>query len=153
MSVTYSEAIDGAFALFRNAWIAGAGNIIVAPDEFILEPRYMRVENAQDLPSPGKYWTRLSYTSQGEDHAAVGNRLFAGEILFSQQIFCPKISKGVLNKGRALAELGKNAIRGKGIMNGAAFFRRVEINELPPDNNWVQFVAQGYLYYHDEIAA
>lgn len=147
MSVTYSEAIDGVFALFKAAWDANSAAVV----GYIPEIRYMRAEE-KDLPDRTKYWTRLSFTSQFEDHAAIGNRLFEGEILFSQQIFGPKNSNEVLNKGRALAEISKNAIRGKSIKDGQAFFRRVTINELPPDSNWVQFLAQGYLYYHDTAA-
>lgn len=148
MSVTYSEAIDGVFDLFRVAWLANAGDVA----GYIPELRYMRAEK-KNLPAPDKYWSRLSYTSQYEEHAAIGNRLFEGEILFTQQIFCPKFNADVLNIGRQLAEVSKNAIRGKSIKDGEAYFRRVTINELPPDSNWVQFATQGYLYYHDVIAA
>lgn len=144
MSVTYSEAIDGVYTLFRNAWLLNASAVV----GYIPELHYMRVEET-DLPDRTKYWSRLSYTTQYEEHAAIGNRLFEGEILFSQQIFCPKNNDDVLNIGRALAEVSKGAIRGKSILGGEAYFRRVTINENPPDANWVQFVAQGYLYYQD----
>lgn len=144
MSVTYSGAIDSVYTLFRNAWLLDAGAVV----GYIPELRYMRVEKT-DLPERTKYWSRLSYTSQFEEHAAIGNRLFEGEILFSQQIFCPKNNADVLNKGRALAEISKGAIRGKSIMGGEGYFRRVTINENSPDANWVQFVTQGYLYYQD----
>lgn len=146
---TYVEAIDQTYKMFTDAWTAGAAAILLARGARVVgytpEVRYMRVEKETDLPRD-KYFARLSHVTLSEDMAAIGNRMFDGEILFTMQIMCPRNDMAAYDVGRRLAMLARNAVRGLGLPSGDGMFREARINELPNENDWIVFSAQATLY-------
>jgi hypothetical protein len=53
------------------------------------------------------------------------------------QVFCPRSDAQAMAKGRALAEVARDAFRG--VDTGGVWFRNVRINKLPPSEKYYIF--------------
>lgn len=148
MTTTYEEAKDEIYSQFFAAWVAGSAAIV----GYVPEVRWQNLEEATK-PDQSKYWARVSTQSVDEPQAnlgadAEGKRRYTGLGLVFVQIFVPK-TEGNDYKGAKLAELARNAYRGKKT-TGGVWFRNVRINNLEPEELFYRFnvVAE---YEYDEI--
>ena len=146
---TYEQAINDMFGLFLTAWNAGS----TATAGYIPEVRWPGVEVATS-PDRSKYWARVSQKTSFEQQSTLrngdnGQRYTTRGTLYVQ-VFCPISISGSLANGRKLAELARNAYRGKHSVNGV-WFRNAKIMEMPTESDWYALTVQvDYLY--DETA-
>lgn len=153
MPATYPQAIDEIFTLINSAWVAGAS---AAAGETVDPLRFVGVET-QGKQATDKYWARVSTQGVDENQASIsngvgapGNRRYQAEGLVFVQLFGPKSRNTAMEKLRLLAQLARNAYRGKVTANGV-WFSHVRIQELDPEELWqrINVVAE---YAYDEIA-
>jgi hypothetical protein len=148
---TYSQAIDDMFTLFRMAWNAGAAVVVGSVPA-------IRWEGVQEpsIPPVDAYWCRVSTQQVAEPQSSFktgiapdANRRYTAIGVLFVQIFCPMSEAQAMEKGRLLAELARNAFRGKETAN-QVWFRNVRIQRLAPEQNYYRFnvVAE---YTYDDI--
>lgn len=137
---TYSDAVNEMFTLFTAAWDANTVAIVGS----VPAVYYQGVEQP-GRPSRNIYWARASIQSIIEQQTShkIGiapdqNRRYTATGLFILQLFCPMSDFSSIVKGRQLAEVARNAFRGK-TTAGNVWFRNARINELPPDNDNYRF--------------
>jgi hypothetical protein len=152
LSATYKQARDEMLALFNAAWSVETLTVL---DE-IPEIRWQGKEK-KELPSREDFWCRIStqsvYESQitlSENVTELGSRRYESSGLVFVQIFCPKVKKDSYEKGILLAEIAKNAFRGKKTSPGNVWFRNVRINNVEPEELWYRFNVIAEFEY-DEI--
>ncbi|MCW2763979.1 MAG: hypothetical protein JWR85_4180 [Marmoricola sp.] len=153
MTTTYPQAVNDIFGLITAAWNANAATILgEAPGAL----RYVGVET-QGKQETDKFWARVSTQGVDENQASIangvgapGNRRYQAEGLVFIQLFAPKSRNTAMEKLRLLAQLARNAYRGKVTVNGVSF-SHVRIQELDPEELWqrINVVAE---YAYDEIA-
>jgi len=136
MALTYDEAIDQIFSIFRTAWNAKSAAIV----GYIPEVRWPGVEEP-DTPNTDKFWVRVSQQTVKEGQSTLRNdgctRYTTDGLLFIQ-LFCPKSDSKSMEKGRKLAMLARDAYRGNST-DGKVWFRDARIKELPPEKDWYRF--------------
>jgi hypothetical protein len=137
MPMPYPQAIDEMFAQFRAAWNAGAGAVAGS----IPEIRWPGLEKAGNQATD-VYWCRVS--QQGVDEYQTGfsngalpgsNRRYTAYGLIFIQLFAPIADAEALEKLRLLAQLARDAYRGKQTPGGAVF-NHCRIRELDPEEMW-----------------
>lgn len=139
MTATYTQAVDAMFALFKQAWDAGAATIVGSAPAIY----WQGVEPVSGPPSD-VYWCRVSTQNVMEKQATLGDPSGVGKHRYTAmglvfvQVFCPMTDAQATDKGRRLAELARNAFRGKEA-TGGVWFRNVRINELPPEEDLYRF--------------
>lgn len=139
---TYSEAIDAMFALFNDAWVDGAGAL--AETTLVPDIRWPGVEEPE-IPPVDSFWCRVStqqvsepLTSFKSGVAPTENKRYSAVGLLFVQIFCPMSDSRAMEKGRLLAELARDAFRGKQTANDV-WFRNARIQNLPPEDRFYRF--------------
>jgi hypothetical protein len=151
MTATYSEAIDAMFTLFNTAWKDGATAIVGNVPQI----RWQGVESA-GTPPMSNFWARVlvqnvteKQTSFESGIASDEKKRYTAHGLLFVQIYCPMSHSRSMEKGRQLAELARNAFRGKQTVNGV-WFRNANIIELTPqdDSYRINVVIE---YEYDEI--
>ena len=140
MSLTYDQAVDEMFALFRTAWNANTAAIVGT----VPEVRWQGVES-KVVPIVDGYWCRISTQNLGEKQttfksaiAQDTNRRYTSKGLLFVQIFCPMSDSDSMSKGRQLGEVAKKAFRGKATP-AAVWFRNARVNDLPPEDDMYRF--------------
>lgn len=148
------DAVNESYTLFTTVWDAGAQALLstygALVTGYLPEIRYQRVEKDDNLPRE-KYWARLSYVVLSESRAAIGNRYFAGVILFTMQIMCPKKDAAAATVGLRLAQLACSAVRGKETASGFGYFENAKINAEVDEANWIVFSASAECNYDDFV--
>lgn len=142
---TYEEAIDSIFGAFRTVWNAGA----TAVCGYVPEVRYPGIE-LSTTPDRSKFWTRISQQTADEEQSSFRNATFGQTFentgIVFVQVFCPASLAGSISKGRKLAELARNAYRGKSTQGGV-WYRNAKITEMPAEQDWFVFrVSAEYIY-------
>lgn len=150
MTTNYSGATDEICGAFWQAWNAAETSSLVG---YVPDVRWPLVEEPE-TPDASKYWARLSIQTVFEEQTALagndGKRRYTASGLVFVQIFCPKSVSNSGEIGRKLAEIARNAYRGKDTPN-KVWFRNVRINELSPENLFYRFNVVAEFEY-DEIA-
>ena len=146
---TYEQAINDMFGLFLTAWSAGSTAIA----GYIPPVRWPGVE-VPTAPDRSKYWARISQKTSFETQSTLrngdnGQRYTTRGTLYVQ-VFAPIATVGALANGRKLAELARNAYRGKHSVNGV-WFRNAKIVEMPTEADWYALTVQ-VDYIYDETA-
>jgi hypothetical protein len=144
--------MDAIFALFNTAW-AGDTTAIVGS---VPDIRWAGVEEP-DKPPMNAFWCRVStITTTPEKQTALRigvapsqNRRYTSSGIVFVQIFCPMSVADAMNKGRKLAELARNAFRGKETANNV-WFRDMRIDPLAPEDEFYRFNVS-VEYEFDEI--
>jgi len=147
MPVTYEEAIDQIFGIFRAAWFTNSEAIV----GYVPELRWWGVEEPNE-PNTSVFWARVSQQTVTEEQSTLQNGeciRYETEGLVFVQLFCPKSDAKSIEKGRKLAMLARDAYRGNST-DGNVWFRDARIKELDPEKDWFRFnvVAE---YTYDEI--
>lgn len=152
MTATYNQARDQIFALFKAAWDAQT----TALAGYVPEVRYQGLE-VGEKPDGSKHWCRISTQSVTEEQATLstcveepGKSRYESSGLVFVQIFSPKSEATGYEVGQQLAQVARNAFRGKKTTPGEVWFRNVRINNISPENLLYRFnvVAE---YEYDEI--
>lgn len=150
MTTTFSGATDEICGAFWQTWNAAETSSLVG---YVPDVRWPLVEESAE-PDSSKYWARLSIQTVFEEQTALagndGKRRYTASGLVFVQIFCPKSISNSGEVGRKLAEIARNAYRGKTTPN-KVWFRNVRINELSPENLFYRFNVVAEFEY-DETA-
>jgi len=145
----YEQAINDIFGLFNTAWTAGSTAIV----GYVPEVRWPGVEVAT-APDRSKFWARVSQKTINETQSTLRNgssgQRYTNSGVCYVQIFCPVSVSGSISKGRKLAEVARDAFRGKHSVNGV-WFRNAKIVEMPTEQDWFAFTVQTD-YIYDETA-
>lgn len=135
MTIEYNAARKAMFALFKTAW--DSGSVVIAG--YIPEVRYQGVEKIEKPPS-NKHWARISTQTVMETQASLSNDVFeAGKKRFEcsglifVQLFAPKSIAASFDELTKLAQVARDAFRGKKTANNEVWFRNSRINELGPE--------------------
>lgn len=148
MTTNYVQAVDQMFDLFNVAFGESAPFIV----GYMPEIRWQGVPESTK-PDASKYWCRVSQNTVIEEQSTLsddsGRKRYTSSGLVWVQLFAPVSDVEAMNKGRKLAEIARNAFRGK-TTSGKVWFRNVRINELPNEESAVRFnvVAE---YEYDEV--
>lgn len=147
--MTYETALDDIFGLFNAKWQAGTTTIV----GYVPEVRWSGIEQPA-TPDRSKFWARVSQKTSNETQSTLRNGT-AGQRYTNNgtayiQIFCPVSEVGAITKGRKLAELARDAYRGKQSVNGV-WFRNAHILEMPTEQDWFAFTVRAD-YIYDETA-
>jgi len=151
MTATYDEARNQIFGLFKAAWDANT----TAVAGYVPEVRYQGKE-VGTVPDSTKHWARISTQSVLETQATLstcveesGKSRYESSGLVFVQLFAPKNVATAYDIGTKLAQIARNAFRGKKT-TGQVWFRNVRINNLEPEALLYRFnvVAE---YEYDEI--
>lgn len=149
MTCTYSQARDDIFGLLLAAWMASD---ILDP---MPEPRWPGVDQSV-LPPSSDYWLTVAVTNVVEKQSTLRNGVapdahqrYTAKGLVEIELFSPMSVGDALEKSILLAEVARNAYRGKHSDNGV-WFRDCTIAELPSFRDWyrISIVAK---YEYDEI--
>lgn len=150
MSITLTEARDGLFEAFNDAWtaLAPAQNGGVIPH---VDWQGDDDGSKRDTSAP---WARVSILhglSFQQTAGPVGGRIFQrnGSIIIN--IFTPLSSGEGLTQAEALATIARNAFEGNTAgPGGCIWFRNVSVLEAGPDGAWFQVnINADFLY--DEL--
>ena len=135
---TYLEATDALYAIFNEAWTAGAAVIVGTVPEI----RWHGVE-LREKPPVNKYWCRVSSQNILEEQATLNevaeankHRYTIAGLLFIQ-LFCPMSDPQAMDRGRKLAMLARDAYRS--VDRDGVWFRNARINELAPEQDAYRF--------------
>ena len=149
---TYTTAINDIFTQINTAWIAGAAAAVGEAAEL----RFVGVEREGKIPLD-KFWGRVSTQGVAEGQASIANgvgapnnRRWRADGLVFVQLFAPKSRNTAMQKLRLLAQLARDAYRGKQTLNSVSFYN-ARIQELDPEELFyrINVVAE---YAYDEIA-
>lgn len=109
------------------------------------------------VPDRNGIWARVSIQNVMEQQTTLstcegvaGQRRYTASGLVFVQIFAPVSASSAFRSGLQLANVAKDAFRGK-TTNGRIWFRNVRLNELEPEGAYYRFnvIAE---FEHDEIA-
>lgn len=147
MTATYDEAKDEIFSQFYTAWKAQSAAIA----GYEPEAWWQNLEKPYKPPQD-KFWVRVSTQSVIEEQSTFRDgveKRYTGSGLVFVQLFCPKTLGDADTLGGKLAEVARNAFRGKKT-TGGVWFRNVRINNLEPEELFYRFnvVAE---YEYDEV--
>lgn len=151
MIADYSAAVSEMQKLFKAAWLANSGAIF----------GYVPAIEWYGLESLGKadrskVWVRFSTDNVFEEQATLSTcvdvpfqRRYNGSGLVFIQLFLPKSVDNAVPLGRRLAQVARNAFRGKKTEGGVTFYN-TRINDVPPEELFYRFnVVSEYDY--DEL--
>lgn len=146
--ISYEQAVDEIFKVFRDTWNAEASAIV----GYLPEIRYQGVEEPSKLPID-KYWARVSQQTVSDSQSTLrngtcGQRYRTNGLVFIQ-LFCPKSDSLGMTTGRKLATVVRNGYRGVKT-SGGVWFSNVRINELPPEDNWYRLNVVAEYEYDEE---
>lgn len=134
MNLTYPQALDEMFTLFRTAWNANTTAIA----GYIPETRWPDVEETTK-PDKDKFWCRVSTQNFKEQQATLsdcvgvpGKKRFNTVGRIYVQLFCPKSLGNSKELGDKLAVVARDAFRGKQ-SPGGVWFRDTTISNLSPE--------------------
>lgn len=135
--ITYEEAIDEIFGIFKTAWDAESAAAVT----YVPEVRWPGVEEP-NKPDNSSFWVRVSQQTVLENQASLkngenGQRYTTSGLVFIQ-LFCPKSDSESMTKGRRLAIIARDAFRGNST-SGNVWFRNAKINELPAEEYFYRF--------------
>lgn len=140
MTTTRSEARNEINGLFLAAWNAGAGALAGYVPEIEWQGRQPR-----NTPDGSKFWARVSMQTVFEEQTTLstcegkpGQKRYTASGLVFVQLFCPKSNTQAFEIGGKLAEVARNAFRGKSTP-GKVWFRNARINELDPEELYYRF--------------
>lgn len=146
---TYEQALADIFGLFNVAWNANTTSIV----GYIPPVAWPGIEQAT-TPDRSKFWVRVSQKTSNEAQSTLRNgdngQRYTNKGICYVQIFCPVSETGSISNGRKLAEVARDAFRGKHSLNGV-WFRNAKIVEMPTEADWFAFTAQ-VDYIYDETA-
>ena len=146
---TYEQALADMFGLFNTAWTAGTTAIV----GYVPPVRWPGIEQPT-APDRSKFWARVSQKTSNETQSTLRNgdngQRYTNRGTLYVQIFCPVSLSGSLKNGRKLAELARDAYRGKHSVNGV-WFRNARILEMPTEQDWFALTVQ-VDYIYDETA-
>jgi len=146
---TYEQALADIFGLFNTAWVAKTTAIV----GYVPPVRWPGIEQPT-TPDRSKFWARVSQKTSNESQTTLRNgdngQRYTNRGTLYVQIFCPVSESGSISKGRKLAEVARDAFRGKHSLNGV-WFRNAKIVEMPTEQDWFAFTAQ-VDYIYDETA-
>lgn len=144
MTTTHTGARNEINKLFNTAWQANAGAVA----QYVPPVEWQGVQ-PKDTPNTSKHWARVSIQTVLEDQTTLsscegqpGQKRFTASGLVFVQIFSPKSLGDGFKVGGLLAEVARNAFRGK-TTDSHVWFRNVRINELEPED----------LYYRHNVVA
>jgi hypothetical protein len=140
MTATLDIAVEQMQQLFKAAWDAGTSAIA----GYIPAVEWYGAENATPVDRE-KIWVRFSTQNLLDQQATLstdaglpGQRRYESSGLVFVQLFIPKtIDNGVI-LGRQLAQVAKNAFRGK-TTSGKVQFNNVTIKDLTPEDLFYRF--------------
>lgn len=149
MTATYSEALDAIYGMFKTAWDAQS---VLTDAPVVYWPGVLN----SVLPASDEYWARIRATDIVQKQSTLRNGLapaererYTAKGLVEIEIFCPMSVGDGLVQGRLLAEVARNAYRGKHSDNGV-WFRDVTVTEVEPDRDWYRLHVSAR-YEYDEI--
>jgi hypothetical protein len=122
------------FALFAAAWATGAPAITTSAPSIL----WAGIEPTAPI-APDSYYVSVDEQPVTEQQATLrnGDRRYEAAGLLIIQVFCPRSDAQAMAKGRALAEVARDAFRG--VDTGGVWFRNVRINKLPPSEKYYIF--------------
>jgi len=130
----YPQAADEINAVAYQAIKTGAAAIV----GYVPDVRFANIEKP-GTPDGSKFWLRVSMQTVDEAQTTLANQVtgpdkkrFTANGLIFVQIFCPKSVSNSDQLGKQLAELVKNAYRGKST-SGCVWFSHTRIQEKPPE--------------------
>lgn len=135
----YQTSTDEMLTLVTAAVAAGAVAIV----GYVPEVRFQGVEANPSQPPNNRYWFRMSRQTVREGQATLGaaevsgGRLYETDGILFLQCFGPLNNADVWFKLQQLAELVKDAVRGKKTASGV-WFRNERINEIGSDGRFQQ---------------
>ena len=140
MTATYPQAEDEMFQLAQDAWDAGAPAIVGYTPELRFEGRESTLKPIND-----RYWARVSVSPVGEGQATLSDCVaVAGQKRYENvgnvfvQIFALMTDELGAEKARLLADLMKNAFRGK-TTPSACWFKNCRFNKLANENKFFRY--------------
>jgi len=125
--ITYEEAIDEIFSIFKINWEANSAAVV----GYTPEVRWYGVEKPK-TPPMDKFWARVSQQTVTDEQSTLRNgecTRYTTDGLVFVQLFCPKSDSEGMEKGRKLAMLARDAYRGNAT-SGKVWFRNARIKEL-----------------------
>lgn len=149
MTPTYTTARDELFTLFNAAW--QSANAVVG---YVPEIRWQGAEESTE-PDFSKFWCRVSRQTVAEPQTtfAIGGspKRYTSYGLVFVQVFAPKNESLAYEKMQQLAQVAKNAFRGKTTESGL-WFRNVRVNDNLPMEEMMYRLNVIAEYQYDEIA-
>lgn len=151
MTLTYDEAIDEIYGLLYAAWQSSTASIA----GYVPAIRWAGKEEPEK-PDGSLFWARCSASNVVEPQTSLsncveqpGNSRYTPVGVVIVQLFCPKSDATAMEKGRLLAQVARNAFRGK-TTPGKVWFRNARIHEIEPEDLFyrLNIIAE---YEYDEI--
>lgn len=140
MITSHNDARNQMNALFKTAWQANT----IAVAGYVPDVQWEGVQ-PRDVPDASKHWARMSIQTVFEEQTtlsncegAPGKKRYTASGLIFVQLFCPKSIVDGYSVGGDLADVAKNAFRGK-TTSGKIWFRNVRINPLDPEDLYYRF--------------
>lgn len=149
--ITQVEARGEVFALFKESWDVETEAIA----GYVPHVEYQGVQ-PRPTPDTEKHWARISIQTVGENQTslstsegAAGQKRYTAYGLIFVQIFSPRSLNNGFDKGLQLADIAKNAFRGK-TTPGKIWFRNVRVNELEPENSFYRLNVVAEFEYDEQ---
>lgn len=150
MTVTYTEAIDDIDAIFWNQWKTLSAGVV----GYVPNVQWHNVEQQAKIDG-SKFWCRVSTQNVNEEQASLSTcvgapiqkRYTAYGLVFIQ-LFCPKSNSKSAELGRELAQIARNAFRGRSTP-GRVWFRNARINELVEEDLFYRYNVVAEYEYDD----
>ena len=137
--MTYEEAIDEIFSVFRQMWKdpVNGPEAIVGYQPKVLWPGIQE----PDKPEKDKFWARISQVTISDDQTAFCgdmDALFTNDGILIVNLFCPMSNNDGFTNGRKISTLIRDAYRSVKTPGGA-WFRNPRIQELDPEAHFYRF--------------
>jgi len=151
MTTTFTEARDEINSLFFAKWKAETAAIV----GYVPEVLWHNVQS-RDIPNSSKYWARVSQQAVLESQTTLstcegkpGQKRYTADGLVFVQIFAPKQLGNSAQFAGKLAEVARNAFRGKSTP-GKVWFRNARIIDIEPEDQFYRFNVVAEFQY-DEL--
>ena len=156
MSLTFSQARDEMYALFKASWDADTPAITGT----VPRVQYGRVERVQTLGEAGRPasddpWARIVIRHAGGTESlagAIGAHTYERSGFVSVQVFVPLNADGGPQDLEDLSMLVRNVFEGN-VTAGGVWFRRCEIREVGVEEKYKAWVQNNVLcdFVYDEV--
>lgn len=140
MPTDYSTAISEMAKLFKAAWLANSGAIF----GYVPAVQYRGVEPPGKIDR-SKVWAAFTTQNVDEGQNSLSTcvdqphkRMYGGAGLVIVQLFLPKTVDNAEFLGRELAEVGRNAFRGKKTAGGVVFYN-ARVNDVTPEELFYRY--------------
>jgi hypothetical protein len=150
MTATRALARDDIMAMFLAAWNANTPAICTTVPPII----WQGFEPSAPLPA-SFYWVRIAINTMVENQTTLcstvgteGQNRYTASGIVVIQLFCPRSIAGSYQTGGLLAQVARNAFRGKESPNGV-WFRNATVKDVSPEDAYWRFNMTCNFVYDD----